>query len=139
MHFVSLLAFKGYVRHMLRCILKPRWHGRGFVNTCDTFCGLTGMGGVSSTLVVIHFVASLAWEGFEQQKLRYNLCLSWLGMGSVNTFLATFYFLTGMRGLWSTQVETHFLYSLAWAGFGKHILRCIFCARCYGMGLVNTC
>jgi len=52
-HFVSLLARKGFCQHTSRYILCPRWHGRGLVNTCcDTFCVLAGM------------VVNLCWDKF---------------------------------------------------------------------------
>jgi hypothetical protein len=67
MHFVSSLAVEGFDQHMLRCILCPRWHGKGLVNRCCyTFCVVAGMGWVWSTHVEIHVESSLAWDGFGQ-------------------------------------------------------------------------
>ena len=33
-HFLSSMAFKGFVQHMLKHILCPHWEWRCFVNTC---------------------------------------------------------------------------------------------------------
>jgi hypothetical protein len=44
-----------------------RWQGRGLVNTWwDAICVVTGAGGIWSTQVEMHFVSSMAWEGFGQ-------------------------------------------------------------------------
>ena len=38
---------------------------------------LSVMGGVRSIHDEVHFMSSLAWDGFCQIKLRYNLCPRW--------------------------------------------------------------
>ena len=43
-----------------------------------------------------------------------------------------------MGGNWSTHFEIYFVSLLTWDGFGQHRLRCIFCPRWDGIGLVNT-
>ena len=96
MHFVSLLEWDGFGQHLFRCILPPHWPGMGLVSTgSDTFLVLADMGWVWSTYVVMHFVSSLAWEGFwsthvelvfestlpwdvfENHVLRCILCITW--------------------------------------------------------------
>jgi hypothetical protein len=67
MDFVSLVALEGVDQHMLRYILSPRWHVRRLVNTCsDAVCNLAGMKCVCSSRADVHFVSSLACEGFAQ-------------------------------------------------------------------------
>ena len=70
-----VLAGMGWVcQHKLIYILCHRWHGRGLVNACwDAICDLTSM--VWSTQVEIHFLYSLALEGFGQQNFRYIVCV----------------------------------------------------------------
>ena len=85
-HFVNLLALEGVGQHKLIYILCPSWHGMGLVITsCDIFCGVASIFGVCSTNVEIHYLSSIAWEGFAQHMLRYILCLRCHGMGLVNT------------------------------------------------------
>jgi hypothetical protein len=82
---------------MLRFVLCSRWYGRGlvelyfvcllawegFVNTClDSFCVLAGIEGVWLIQVGIHYVSSVAWNGFGQHTLRNILSsLAWEEFG----------------------------------------------------------
>ena len=125
---------------MLRYILCPCWHGRGFVNTCwGTFCVKSGMWRVRSAHVEIHFVSSQVWDRFVQHLLRYILFPRWHVWGLINTCWDTFCVLASMGSVWITYVEICFLSSLACEVFGQHMLRCIFCPPWHVMGLGNTC
>ena len=118
MHFVDSLEWDGFAQQKLRYILCPRWQWMGIVNTCrDTFCVLAGKVWVWLSRFEMHFVISLVWDGFGQQKLRYILCPRWHKRCLVNTVLDTFYFLVGMGGVCSTWVKIHFLFSLEWGSF----------------------
>ena len=110
---------------MLRCILCPCWHGRGWstlvevkfvssleslYNTCwDAFWDLDSMGWVGSTLVEINFVFLPSWNGFGQHKLRYIWSSSWNWMRLIGTCWEAFCVQAGI------------------GGFGQHKLRCILC------------
>ena len=81
-----LSQWEGFSEQKLRSILCPSWNGTGVLNTVrDTFCVLAFMGGFWSIQVEIHFVSSLARNGFGQHKLRHILCSHWYGRGLVNT------------------------------------------------------
>jgi hypothetical protein len=123
-YFVPFLAWEGFGQHILRCILCLRWHWRGLVNTCDTFCDLPVMGMVwptrvksilcPRTHVEINYVSLFEWKGVGQHMLRCILCPHkqmvgfgqhmlrcisipcWLSRGFFNTFLDTFCVLAGM-------------------------------------------
>ena len=87
-------------------------HGMCLVNTSgDTYCVLTGIGGVWSTQVEVHFVSSLAFK--------------------------TFCVLAGIVGVCSTHVELHFVSLLAWEVFGQHKSRYILCPSWHWMVLFN--
>ena len=106
MHFASLLEFTEFPQYMLRCILCPRWHGRGKVNTwLDAF--------LSSTV----YVHAGIW-GFGLQMLRCILCILWHRMGLINTSWDTICVLAGMGGVWSPHFAMHYLSSLIWEAFG---------------------
>ena len=116
--FLAPQAWKWFRQYKMRCILSPIWHERCLVYTSwNRFCVLAGMGWVLATEAEMHFVISLVWDGFGQQKLRYILCPRWHKRCFVNTVLDTFYFLTGIGGVCSTWVKIHFLFSLEWGGF----------------------
>ena len=86
MHFVSWQVWKGCGQRMIRCIYYLNWHWVSFVNTrWDTFCVLACIYWISSIHVEMHFVSSMAWEGFGQQKLIYILCPRCHVSGFVNT------------------------------------------------------
>ena len=74
---------------------------------------------VLSTQAEIHFVVSLAWDGFVQHMLRYFLCprCNDIGLGDI--------------------IYDAFFSSHAWEGFGQHILRYILCPRCHAKGIVT--
>ena len=110
-HFVSLLAFGGFVQHKMRVILCPRCHGMGLVNTSwEAFCVFVGILRFWSTQVELQF------------------CIRWHGRGLVNTRWDIFCDFAGMGGVWATQfqinfgmgwvsympVKMHFVSSLAW-------------------------
>ena len=156
MHFVSWLEWKGYGQHMMRCIYYHRWHCMSLVNTrWDEFCVLACIGWVSSIHVEMHFVSSLAWDGFGQPILWYffvsSLALDEIDhhvlKGSlfiprhrirlVKTIWDTFCGLAGIGWDWSTHVEVvlvssladTYVSSLSWYGFSQHALRYILCSR----------
>jgi hypothetical protein len=94
-----------FVQQMLRIILCPPRHWRDLVNKCwDAFWVLASLICVRSTQVEIHFMSSLAWNGFRQHKLRYILCRRWHGRVLVNTSWVAFCVLSGIGGVWSTHV-----------------------------------
>jgi hypothetical protein len=119
---VSSLAWYGFGRHKLSFILCLRWYVMGL-----------------STHVDMHFVSSLAWDWFDQHMLRCIFCPHLQGRCLLNTCSDIFCFLSGKCEFWSTHVEMHNEASLAYGRYGHHMLRCIFCPQCHGMGLVNTC
>ena len=118
MHFVFLLARNRFGQHILRYIWFPRWHWMRLVNTCrGGSCVLADMkgvfsthaeihsvfadkGGFWSTLVEMHFVASMAWVGIGQHMVKCIFVL--------NILCSRWH----MR-VWSTNVEMHIMYSLA--------------------------
>ena len=111
----------------------------GLIIACwDAFCFLAGMGCVWSTQVDMHFVCSLACDGFGQHMLSCILSSRWHGRGFVNTCWDTFCVLAGIGWVWSTYVGMHFVSSLSWEGFGQHMLKYILCSRWQGTCLVNT-
>jgi len=81
MNFVSWLACNGFVQnklntfellgqHDLICILRARWYERGLVNT---YCVIVYI----QTHVEMHYVSTLAWEGFCQSMLT---CITGMGL-----------------------------------------------------------
>ena len=63
---MSSLAWDRFGQHMLT----PRLHGMRLFNTSrGTFCVFGGMKWILSTHVEMHFVSSLAWEGFNHHML----------------------------------------------------------------------
>jgi hypothetical protein len=77
---------------VLRYITCPHWHAEmHFVytlakmclfNTClDIFWVLVGMLGVWVTYVGMHFLSSMAWNGFGGHMLRCISSLRWHGIG----------------------------------------------------------
>ena len=113
------------------------------------------MGWVWSTHVEIHFLTSLAWDGFGHMFWSV-LCSRMHGVRLFNSSWGTFCVIAAMRGVffntcwvafsdlaglggvWSTQVEMHFVSVLAWDGFGQHQLSYILFPHWHGIGLVNT-
>ena len=81
---------------------------------------MAGMGSVWSTEVEMHFLFSLAWDGFGQPKLRYSFVHA------------------GKEAVWSAHVEMYFLNSLFLGGVWSTMLRYILCPRWERMRLVNT-
>ena len=87
-HFASSLSLVsyGFRQHMVKFILCPRYFGMGFVNTnWDTFCVLPGIVWVWSTLVEMHFVCSMAKDGFILQRSKQIFCPRWHERCLVNT------------------------------------------------------
>jgi hypothetical protein len=78
MHLVSSLAWEGFGRHMLSCVM--------FSLAC---VGLVN-------IIYMHFVCSLAWDWFDQPTFRWILSTSWRRMGFFNTYC----FLASMEGVW---------------------------------------
>ena len=194
-HFASSMTWAGLGQHMSWYILFPCSHGVGLVNkSWNIFCVLAemffffkkcweagmwlvclahvvyfpdGMRCVWSTQVEIHFVSSLAWEGFGQMlrfilrpcwhrkfgqhMLRFILCHRRLGI--IWTTLVEMYFETSIarKGIgqemlrytlcprWLTFDQHKFLSSLAWEYFAQNMLGSILCLRWHGMSLINTC
>ena len=142
-HFVSLLAYEGNAKHMLRCILCPSWHGMILVNACwdatfglwlrgiifntfwGAFCVLAVIGGVRSTHVEMNIVFSLAWVGM--LNTWWDNFFIYAYMGRVwSARVDSFCVLVGMGCDWSTHVEMHYMLSLAYEVFAHYMLRCIF-------------
>jgi len=67
---------------------------------------------VCSINVEMHFMCSLALDGFGQHLMRFILS--------------------------STRVTIHFIFTLAYEGFVQHELRCILSVPLHRMGLINT-
>jgi hypothetical protein len=74
------------------------------------------------------------FEKLGQHDLICILIPCWYERGLVNT-CDTFCVIVYIQ---TTHVVMQFLSSLKWDGFGKHMLRCIMCPRCNGLGFVNT-
>jgi hypothetical protein len=60
-----------------------------------------------------------------------------MGVVSSTQLNDTICVLAGMGGDWSINVELHLVLSQAWDGFGQQMLKCIWCPRWHGIGLVN--
>ena len=74
MHYRFSQSWVGFVQHMLICILLARWYGMGLLNTCrDDFRVLVGIRWVCLKQVYMHFVCSLAKDGFSEHSLRCML------------------------------------------------------------------
>ena len=95
----------------------------------------------------IHFVSSLACEGYGQHIFRSILCCRWHGLDLDETSWEVFWVLDGMGGVWSTHVEMHFFLhtsldtfyiNVAYEGFGQHMFRCIWFIPWHRMGFINT-
>ena len=118
MHFLCSMAWVGFSEHKLICILCASWDGMDLVNTYrDAFRVLAVMGRVCSTLIDMHIVCSLAWDGFGQQILRCIVCPRWHGMCLVNTCSDNVCELAGIEWVWSIHIEILFVSSLALDGF----------------------
>ena len=138
--FLSWLEWKVCGQHMIRRIYYLRSHWMNMVNTrWDAFCVLACIYWVSSIHVVMHFVSSLAWDGFGQHMLWYVfvsslaldvidhhvlrciLCIPRHRMGLVKTNWDTFCGLAGIGWDWSTLGEVVLVSSLVRKG--QHLLR----------------
>ena len=116
-------------------ILCIRLDEKVFFYPCwDTVWVLVAMGWVCSSQVEMHFVFSLAWEGFGLHMLRYIFWPRWDGRvcsnphilyihrharGLVKASWDIFLVLAGMGRVWLTDVEINFLSRLAWIGFDQ--------------------
>ena len=70
--FPVLADMGGFCQPVLRFILCTHRHVIGLVNTYgETFCVLTSMGSFWSVHVEMHFVSSLAWDGYVPCMFRY--------------------------------------------------------------------
>ena len=105
--------------HVLRFMLSFTY--KRLLNTSWGAIWVVVMWWVLETLVEMHFVSSLAREGFRQCMLR---CILWPWCH---------------WGVWPIYVGLHFMCSLAWDGFGQHKLICVLCALRHWWGLVNPC
>ena len=99
---------------------------------------VSGLEWVYSAQVEIHFLSSLAWDGFDQHMFRYILCSRWHGRDLVNTCSDAFCDLTFIGGICPLQVELHFESSLVWEVFDQSTVRYILSHSWLGRGFVNT-
>jgi hypothetical protein len=129
-HFMSMLECEEFVQQSLL----PK---KGLVNSnIDTCCVLGGMGSVWSTQVDMHYLFSLALEGYVQHMFGCIFCLLWHGKCLVNTNWDKYFVLAGSEWVWSTHFEINSISSWPCEEFGQHMLRCIYLLA--GMGLVWT-
>jgi hypothetical protein len=140
---LSLLALEGFGQHLLSCIKGHLCHPRDWPTQVD-----------------IHFVSSLALDGFLEHILIFIFFLRLHGIG-LGIKRDIFCFLADMGGVLSTHVEMHFMSLLAREGhavvhyvsllaWGGHVeihfvsllsweeFGCIFCTHWQGSVLINT-
>ena len=137
--FIFSLAWEGFGQHKLTLILYSRCHGIGLVNIswvtfyvmgCDKCLPSLSWEGVGvdkscflnkywQTVCVfvcieciwsIHFLFSLAWNGFEIEiHFVSSLALKGYMLRSINSFWDSFCVLAGMGFIWSTHAQINFV------------------------------